>query len=123
MPTVEVGRERILSIATCALLHQEGARRAALRRRVRWRRSFGRWPVKSLFDRAYQRLGPRYPIRLLGVAVRLEYVVVVLGVAGLGLYVPVSLPDFLLLAALAIAGQEGYGLLVLRFFRPRLVPV
>ena len=79
--------------------------------------------MKSVFDRAYQRLGPRYPIRLLGAAVRLEYVVVAVGVAGLGLYVPVSFTDFLLLAALAIAGQEGYGLLVLRFFRPRLEPV
>jgi adenylate cyclase len=79
--------------------------------------------VKSVFDRAYRRLGPRYPIRMLGVAVRLEYVIVVLGVAGLGLYVPVSFTDFLLLAALAIAGQEGYGLLVVRYFRPRLEPV
>jgi adenylate cyclase len=76
-----------------------------------------------MLDRSYQRLGPRYPIRFLALAVRLEYVIVVLGAAALSLYVPVSLGQFLLLAALAVAGQEGYGLLVLRLFRARLRPV
>jgi adenylate cyclase len=76
-----------------------------------------------MLDRAYQRLGPRYPISFLAIAVRLEYAVVVLGAAALSLYVPVSLGQFLLLAALAVAGQEGYALLVLRLFRTRLLPV
>lgn len=79
--------------------------------------------MNSVFDRVYRRLGPRYPIRVLAVAVRLEYLIIILGVAGLALYVPVSFSDFLLLAALALAGQEGYGLFALRFFRPRLEPV
>jgi adenylate cyclase len=76
-----------------------------------------------MLDRAYQRLGPRYPIRMLAVAVRLEYVIVIFGAAALSLYVAVSLEEFLLLAGLAVAGQEGYALLVLRMFRARLRPV
>jgi adenylate cyclase len=78
---------------------------------------------ESMLDRAYQRLGPRYPIRLLALAVRLEYLIVILGAAALSLYVPVSFGEFLILAALAVAGQEGYALLVLRLFRARLQPV
>ena len=73
-----------------------------------------------MLTRAYQRLGPRYPIRLLAIAVRLEYAIVVLGAAALSLYVPVSFGQFLLLAALAVVGQEGYAQLVLRLFRARL---
>src|SRR4051812_730860 len=76
-----------------------------------------------MLDRAYERLGPRYPVRLLAVAVRLEYAIVILGAAALSLYVPVSFGDFLLLAALAVAGQEGYAQLVLRLLRSQLKPV
>ncbi len=60
---------------------------------------------------------------MLAGALRLEYLVVVLGVAGLFLYVPISLGQFLLLAGAAIAGQEFYAQFTLRHFRPRLQPV
>jgi hypothetical protein len=76
-----------------------------------------------MFKRLYRALDARYPPRILAAAVRLENVVVILGVAGLGLYVRVGFTDFLLLAALGVAGQEGYALSVLRYFRSRLAPV
>jgi hypothetical protein len=76
-----------------------------------------------MLDRAYKRLGPRYPIRFVALAVRLEYAIVVLGAAALSLYVPVSFGQSLVLAALAIAGQEGYVQLVLSLFRARLRPL
>jgi adenylate cyclase len=76
-----------------------------------------------MLGRAYQRLGPRYPIRFLALAVRLEYAIVIVGAAALSLYVPVSFTQFLVLAALAVAGQEGYAQLVLRLFRARLRPL
>jgi class 3 adenylate cyclase len=62
-------------------------------------------------------------MRLLAATVRFEYAIVILGAAALGLYVEVSFTEFLLLAALAVAGQEGYAQFVLRYFRTRLQPV
>jgi class 3 adenylate cyclase len=76
-----------------------------------------------MFKRLYRALDARYPLRILAAAVRVENVVVILGVAGLALYVRVGFTDFLLLAALGVAGQEGYALSVLRYFRSRLAPV
>jgi class 3 adenylate cyclase len=79
--------------------------------------------MSRLFYRAYRRLGARYPIRAVAAAVRLEYAVVILGAAALGLFIEVSFTHFLLLAALAVAGQEGYAQLVLRHLRPRQEPI
>jgi class 3 adenylate cyclase len=76
-----------------------------------------------MFARLYRRWGPRYPMRLLAATVRFEYAVVILGAAGLGLYVEMSLSDFLLLAALGVIGQEIYAQRVLRYFRTRLQPL
>jgi adenylate cyclase len=76
-----------------------------------------------MFARWYGNLGPRYPPRLLAAALRIEYLVVALGATGLSLYVDMSLGQLLLLAGAAIAGQEFYAQLTLRYFSPRLEPV
>jgi adenylate cyclase len=73
-----------------------------------------------MFARWYGNLGPRYPQRLLAAALRIEYVVVALGAAGLSQYIDMSLGQLLLLAAAAVAGQEFYAQLTLRYFKPRL---
>src|SRR3954447_2135551 len=59
----------------------------------------------------------------LAVALRLEHVIVVAGVGVLALYVPVSLGEFVLLAAAAVVGQEFYAQLSLRYFRGSLSPL
>jgi adenylate cyclase len=74
-------------------------------------------------DRAYRRFGARYPTMALAVALRVEHVIVITGVAALALYVPVSLGDAALLAAAAISAQEFYALLTQRHFRRRLAPL
>ena len=79
--------------------------------------------MAGLLDRAYRRLGPRYPMAALAGALRLEHVIVVTGVGILALYVPVSLAEAALLGAAAIAGQEFYALLTTRYFRERLDPL
>jgi class 3 adenylate cyclase len=79
--------------------------------------------VKSFFDRAYQRLGSRYPAAALAVALRLEHVAVLVGVAAVALYVPLSLGEFALLGAAAVGAQEFYALLTQRYFRQRLQPL
>jgi len=43
-----------------------------------------------MFARWYERFGPRYPQLLLGVALRVEYIVVALSAAALSLYVDMS---------------------------------
>src|SRR6266576_3341081 len=79
--------------------------------------------MSKFLDRAFRRLGARYPMAALAVALRLEYIVVLAGVGVLALYVPVSLGEFALLAAAAIGGQEFYALLTQRYFRRRLLPL
>jgi class 3 adenylate cyclase len=76
-----------------------------------------------MFNHLYERFGSRYPVRMLALALRLEYAVVILGAAGLALYVKVSLGEFLALAAVGVIGQEVYAQFVLRYFRPRLQSV
>jgi adenylate cyclase len=76
--------------------------------------------MSNLLVRAYRRLGARYPTAVLAVALRLEHLIVIAGVAILALYVPVSLREFALLAAAAVAGQEFYAQLTQRYFRRRL---
>jgi hypothetical protein len=61
-----------------------------------------------MFARWYRGFGSRYPLLVLGAALRVEYLIVILGSAGLGLYVEMSLGQLALLAAAAIAGQEFY---------------
>jgi adenylate cyclase len=79
--------------------------------------------MKGLFDRAYSRLGPRYPRVALAVALRLEHIAVLIGVVVLSLYLSVSTGEFVLLAVAAVGGQEFYAVLTQRYFRPRLAPL
>jgi len=74
-------------------------------------------------ESAYRRLGVRYPTTVLAVALRLEDLIVVGGVAILALYVPISLGEFSLLAVGAVASQEFYAALTRRHFRERLRPL
>jgi adenylate cyclase len=69
------------------------------------------------------RWGPRYPRRVLAAALRLEYLIVATGAAGLSLYVEMSVGELVALAAAAVLGQEVYALFTLRYFRSRLSPV
>jgi adenylate cyclase len=78
---------------------------------------------EGVFVRAYHRLGPRYPESALAVALHLEHGIVIVGVAALALYVPMSLGTFLLVAGAAVAGQELYAILTLRHFRRSLEPL
>jgi HAMP domain-containing protein len=80
--------------------------------------------VQTLFDRAYERLGARYPAALLAVALRLEHLAVLFGVVVFALYVPhMSAGEFALLSVAAVAGQEFYAQLTDRRFRDRLRPL
>jgi adenylate cyclase len=79
--------------------------------------------MPGFIDRAYRRLGARYPHATLAVALRLEHVIVIAGAGALALYVPVSLWDFALLSAAAIGGQEFYAMLTQRHFRRSLLPL
>lgn len=78
---------------------------------------------RGRLTRAYERLGPRYPRTALAVTFRVQHVVVLMGVAVLALYLPASLPKYLLLALAAVVGQEIYGFFALRYFRQRLRPI
>src|SRR5204862_7042903 len=73
--------------------------------------------------RRYGRLGSRYPLALLRVALRLEHLALIAGVAALGLYVRISPLDFALLSLAAVAGQEFYIAFTRRYFRARLAPL
>jgi class 3 adenylate cyclase len=73
--------------------------------------------------RAYSRLGPRYPQTVLGVALRVEHLVLVMGVAVVALYVRMTAGEFALLAGAALAWQEFYALFTLRYFKRRLQPL
>src|SRR5437763_8059503 len=79
--------------------------------------------MPGLLERAYRRLGGRYPMAVLLVAVRLEHVLVVVGVAVLALYVRMSLLEFALLSLAAVVGQEFYIAFTRRYFRARLAPL
>lgn len=76
-----------------------------------------------MLERAYRRFGPRYPQLALSVFLRIEHLVLVIGVVGLSLYVPISLRDFALLSLAAIAWQEFYALFTLRHFKHELRPL
>ena len=71
----------------------------------------------------YRRLGPRYPTTALAVTLRLEYVVLVLGVAFLALYVPMSVTDVLVLTAASFFSQEVYVGLTMRSLRTHVAPL
>lgn len=72
-----------------------------------------------MLARWYERLGPRYPLTALSLAFRVP-IVLVLGVAFLALYVPMSWAEFAVLAVAAVVAQEIYGLFTRRYSRPRL---
>lgn len=71
----------------------------------------------------YRRSGSRYPYQALASVLHLEDLVFLFGVGVLTLYVPMSLGKFALLVAVAMAAQEAYALLTLRYFRRQLVPL
>ena len=73
--------------------------------------------------RWYRRLGPRYPGVALGVALRIEHVPLLVGIAFLAFYVPMSGGDFALLALASIAAQEIYGALTRRRLRATVEPL
>src|SRR5437764_14276684 len=72
---------------------------------------------------SYARYGPRYPQTALLITFHVQHVVVLVGVAVLALYVPASLPKYLLLGAAAVVAQEIYGIFALRYFHRRLEPL
>jgi adenylate cyclase len=73
-----------------------------------------------VLDRWVRRLGPRYVRTVLAVVLHLQHLVLIGGVGGVALYLPMSLSQFALLALAAVVAQEAYSLLTLRYFRPRL---
>jgi adenylate cyclase len=77
----------------------------------------------DLFERWYRRFGPRYPRLVLAAALRLEYLVVALGAASLAFFFEMSWGQVVLLAVAAVAAQEFYALLTLRYFRRRQEPL
>jgi class 3 adenylate cyclase len=76
-----------------------------------------------MLTRIYQRFGPGYPQLVLGVLLRVEHLILVIGTVVLALYVPISLGDFALLILAALAWQEFYALFTLHHFRRRLTPL
>jgi adenylate cyclase len=79
--------------------------------------------ARGRLTRAYARLGPRYPRTALIVTFHVQHIVVLMGVAALGLYLPASFSKYLLLAAAAVVGQEIYGVSALRYFTRRIQPI
>jgi adenylate cyclase len=73
-----------------------------------------------MFERWYLRLGPRYPRAALSAALRFEYLVVAGGALALGLFIPISPGQIALLVGVAVAAQEMYAQLSLRYFRDRM---
>jgi adenylate cyclase len=65
-------------------------------------------------DRAYERLGPRYPRIALLVVPQLAHLNVLLGVATLALFVDMTLGEFLRILAVGLAGMFLYNLLYAR---------
>ena len=78
---------------------------------------------EPVLERIYQRFGSRYPEVVLAVLLRVEHLILVIGIAVLTLYVPVSVGEFALLVVAALAWQEFYAVLTLRHLRARLGPL
>src|SRR5919201_6062153 len=76
-----------------------------------------------MLERTYGRLGPRYPEAVLAVLLRVEHLILVIGIALLALYVPMSVAEFALLVVASLAWQEFYAVLTLRRLRSRLGPL
>jgi adenylate cyclase len=76
-----------------------------------------------MFERWYRRLGARYPGTAVAAALRLQHPVFVATVAVLGLYVPLSLVNFIQLSVAAVAAQALYNAFTLRHFRRELRPL
>ena len=79
--------------------------------------------LSRLLERAYRRLGPRYPDTLLRIEEQTNYLIVLLAIAVLALYVPMSTAEFLRLYLAGAAMTLVYTVIYPRVARPLLDPV
>jgi adenylate cyclase len=79
--------------------------------------------VKRFLDRAYRRLGARYPDTLLRIEEQLNYLIVFLAISVLALYVEMSTAEFLRLCLAGALMTLVYTLIYPRVARPPLEPV
>jgi adenylate cyclase len=78
---------------------------------------------RELLSSLYRRLGPRYPLRALGVLLQLQLLVFALGVGVLALFVDMSLGEFARVLAAALVGQAVWNLGAQRLMARRLDPL
>jgi adenylate cyclase len=79
--------------------------------------------MRAFLERAYRRLGPRYPRAVVRVVLQLAHLNVVLGVIGLSLFVDISAGEFWRVLLVGIAGMFLYNLLYARVASRLLLPV
>ena len=79
--------------------------------------------MRALLERAYQRLGPRYPRYAVLAVLQLAHVNVVLGVIGLSLFVDMSAAEFWSVLLVGIVGMFLYNLVYARASFGLLAPV
>jgi len=84
-------------------------------------RSLGR--LAGFLERAYERLGPRYPDAAVRGQLQLVYGPVLLNVSALALFVDLSIAELLRLIGTACAGFFVYNLIYMAAARPLLAPV
>jgi adenylate cyclase len=77
----------------------------------------------GVLERAYRRLGPRYPGRAIAWVVQMAHVNVVLGIVGLALYVEMSPDEFIRIVIAGMALMAAYNVAYLRVARELLAPV
>jgi adenylate cyclase len=79
--------------------------------------------MRAFLERAYRRLGPRYPRAVVRAVLQLAHLNVVLGVIGLSLFVDISAGEFWRVLLVGIAGMFLYNLLYARVASRLLLPV
>ena len=78
--------------------------------------------LQRLLERAYRRLGPRYPRTSLIVVLQVGYVVAFFSFLIMALYIHMSLGQFFLLLAVELAIWVVDAAIALRFALPRIEP-
>jgi adenylate cyclase len=78
---------------------------------------------ESLFERAYRRLGPRYPSRALFLVLQLNYVVILVAVAAVAFNIDMSTGEFVRLVLVAWILELVHDLLALRVIHDMTRPV